>query len=347
MSTPDAGRDKQIPLSLSPLTRLRAARNDKVQEWAAGWATFGAVVWAGIAVLARLGVARIGMIELVFLFAPLVIVPLGMELGRVSGASSSQVGRRFGGWAQVLQPLGAAMAVFAMLLPPGKWAGVLALGWLVVCGVAGAGGAVELVRTVRDARCDCEELVDSARREGVVRSLPFASLGIGMTSTALGDLAAAVAKIDLAVGGAWLVASRLGMRPMGIQEPIGLLTAVHFHFAGFATAMIASSRASLDRTAEGGCPHMSSKWLRRVVLLAVGMPFLVAVGFVASPALKMVAGAMFAASVAGLAMFVWNCEVEDRRARGFLRAAVGAVFAGAVLAGVYAVADFVGSDVLT
>jgi hypothetical protein len=137
------------------------------------------------------------------------------------------------------------------------------------------------------------------------------------------------------------------MRPMGIQEPIGLLTAGHFHFAGFATAMIASSRASLDRTAEGGCPHMSSKWLRWVVLLAVGMPFLVAVGFVASPALKMVAGAMFAASVAGLAMFVWNCEVEDRRARGFLRAAVGAVFAGAVLAGVYAVADFVGSDVLT
>jgi len=50
-----------------------------------------------------------------------------------------------------------------------------------------------------------------------------------------------MARIDLAVGGAWLVASRLGMRPMGIQEPIVLLTAVHFHYAGFATATIAAA----------------------------------------------------------------------------------------------------------
>ena len=32
-----------------------------------------------------IGVARIGAIELMFLFAPLVIVPLGMELGRMVG----------------------------------------------------------------------------------------------------------------------------------------------------------------------------------------------------------------------------------------------------------------------
>ncbi len=39
----------------------------------------GAVVWAGLAVLARMRIARIGAIELLFLFAPLVIVPLGSE----------------------------------------------------------------------------------------------------------------------------------------------------------------------------------------------------------------------------------------------------------------------------
>ena len=38
-----------------------------------------------MAVLARMGIARVGAIELLFLFAPLVIVPLGMELGRVIG----------------------------------------------------------------------------------------------------------------------------------------------------------------------------------------------------------------------------------------------------------------------
>ena len=49
------------------------------------WATVGAAVWAGMAVLARMGMARVGAIELMFLFAPLVIVPLGMELGRMHG----------------------------------------------------------------------------------------------------------------------------------------------------------------------------------------------------------------------------------------------------------------------
>ena len=108
----DQDKEKQIPPSLSPLARLRTGRNDKNNPekskfWGAGWATAGAVVWASVAVLARVGVARIGVIELVFLFAPLVIVPLGMEVGRVSGTALSPVSRRLGEWAQVLQPLGA------------------------------------------------------------------------------------------------------------------------------------------------------------------------------------------------------------------------------------------------
>src|SRR5438477_12241171 len=62
--------------------------DDNAHRWAATCATAGAAVWAGIAVLARMGIARLGAIELLFLFAPLVIVPLGMELGRVLGGHS-------------------------------------------------------------------------------------------------------------------------------------------------------------------------------------------------------------------------------------------------------------------
>jgi hypothetical protein len=46
--------------------------------WATRSATVGAAVWAGLAVWARVGIARIGAIELLFLFAPLVIVPLAV-----------------------------------------------------------------------------------------------------------------------------------------------------------------------------------------------------------------------------------------------------------------------------
>jgi len=160
-------------------------------------------------------------------------------------------------------------------------------------------------------------------------------------------IAGCVGRIDLAVGGAWLVASRWGWRPMGIQEPIGLLTAVHFHFAGFATAMIAGATLRGAEARFAGCDRLLG-WLRAVVVLVLVMPFLVAAGFVISPGLKMVAAMVFSASVAALAGFVWLCarRVEDGVARGFLRVAAGAVLAGMALSGTYAVADFVKSELL-
>jgi hypothetical protein len=152
-----------------------------------------------------------------------------------------------------------------------------------------------------------------------------------------------IARVDLVVGGAWLVASRWGMRPMGIQEPIGLLTAVHFHFAGFATAMIA---AATIRFSEKRGEH---PWLKRLVLMVVGLPIVVAAGFVISPVVKMVAALLFSASVAGLAIAVRACgtKAANTTARILLQVAAGAVFAGMVLSGAYAVADYLGSGALT
>ena len=116
--------------------------------------------------------------------------------------------------ARWLQPVGAGLAVVAMWLPPGRRAGLAAMGWLLIGVLMAGSGVVAFKRALR---------TDAGWR---TRS----------TWVAIG-----IARVDLAVGGAWLVASRMGMRPMGIQEPIGLLTAVHFHFAGFATAMIAAA----------------------------------------------------------------------------------------------------------
>jgi hypothetical protein len=283
-------------------------RSDGQDSLARISAIAGAVVWAGMAVLARMGVARIGAIELLFLLAPLVIVPLGMELGRVMGGSG-----RFTELAQRLQPVGAAMVVMAIWLPPGKPAGIVALGWFLVCVLMAGAGVMEFVASWT---------------------------GAGRIARAT----LAVARIDLVVGAAWLVASRWGMRPMGIQEPIGLLTAVHFHFAGFATATIAAATLQFaERRGE------ARQWLRVVVGLVAGMPFVVAAGFVISPVLKMGAAILFSASVAGLAIVVRACgtKAEDGTARLLLQVAAGAVFAGMVLSGSYAVADYLGSEVLT
>ena len=147
----------------------------------------------------------------------------------------------------------------------------------------------------------------------------------------------------MAVGGAWLVASRWGMRPLGIQEPMGLLTAVHFHFAGFATATIAA--ATLDFAERRGKPP----GLHHIVIVVAGLPFVVAAGFVISPALKLPAAVAFSASVAVLAMFLRSVarQATHPTARVLLQVAAGAIFAGVVMSAAYAVADFSGSEALT
>ena len=308
---PPSGRNEKFVLR----NRELELQNDQRGSWTQACALAGAAIWAGLAVLARMGIARVGAIELLFLFAPLVVVPLGMELGRVLGGAD-----RFEELARRLQPVGAALTVVAVWLPPGKSAALAAMAWITICVLMAGSGFVGLVRAL------------------------WGDAGGGSRAT---RFVLAMARIDLLVGGVWLVASRLGMRPMGIQEPIGLLTAVHFHFAGFASATIAAATLQfVERRGEHGCEH---RWLKAVVLMVAGLPIVVAAGFVISPIIKMVAAILFSASVAGLAIAVRACgrRVEDPTARILLQVAAGAVFAGMVLSGAYAVADYLGSNALT
>src|SRR5262249_52107466 len=109
------------------------------------WALAGAAAWAVVAVLSRIGVIRIGVIELMFLFGPLVIVPLGLELSRVGM-------KRVGFWmelAQSLQPLGAVFALTSITMAPGRAAGLVALGWFLVCMVAAIAGMEEFAGVLK------------------------------------------------------------------------------------------------------------------------------------------------------------------------------------------------------
>ena len=122
-----------------------------------------------------------------------------------------------------------------------------------------------------------------------------------------------------------------------------MLTAVHFHFAGFATAMIAATTLDL---AEKRAEHA---WLKYLVLSVAVLPMVVAAGFVIGPVMKMIAAGLFSASVAAFAIFLrsYARNIENEVARLFLQVAAGAVFAGMVLSATYVVADFMGSDLLT
>jgi len=278
-------------------------------------------VWAALAAVARAGILRLGEIELLFLFAPLVVVPLGMALGRGleffspgGGGREDSSLRAIDWWVARMQPVAAGTAVIALRLPPGHRAGLWACAWLflgLLIALRGAAGTMSAL----------------ARRR-----LP------GMWEWAL-----LIARIDLVVGGAWFLLSRLGIRPLQMPEPIGLLTAVHFHFAGFATAMIA---AAAGRLAARRSERRRLRWL---IPLVAGMPFVVAFGFVTLPALKMAAALLFGISVAGLAVCLRSLAktMTHRSSRFGLHVASASVFVAMVLAGAYAIADFLGSDRLT
>ena len=140
---------------------------------------------------------RLTLVDLLLLLAPLVIVPLGLRLLPFSGPRSRQVLRV----ARIVQPFGATAAVASFVITPGWTAGVIALGWLLTCGVASLAGLVELVE---------------------LRSLRPA------------HLVPAAAVAYLSVGAGWLVLFRAGLRPEGFSHEIVELTGVHFHYAGFA-----------------------------------------------------------------------------------------------------------------
>jgi hypothetical protein len=136
------------------------------------------------------------------LVAPVVVVPLGFRLAPLKRPHALLVLRV----ARYAQPVGALGAVASFLLPIGGTAGLLAALWLVVCLIASLAGLVEIVES---------------RSLHPTHLLPAASLGV------------------LSVAAAWFVAFRAG-NDFGYSPTIAELTAVHFHYAGFAAVMMSA-----------------------------------------------------------------------------------------------------------
>lgn len=185
---------------------------------------------------------------------PVVVAGLGLALvERVLGnATPAAVAL-----ARRAHPIGAAFAVASVVLDPGGGAGLLAGVWLAVCTCATLGGV---------------ELAAVGWRGGRPTMLPALTLAAGLAF--------------LSVGGAWLVVSRLGLRPLDLSTDIVRLTSVHFHFAGFGLAVLA------------GTGLIACDWLASRVALVVGCiaavvaPPLVASGFALDWAVGQVGGAL-------------------------------------------------------
>jgi hypothetical protein len=273
-------------------------------RWGAVGSLTGTLIWAVLAAFAGARHAKLGIIELLLLFAVLVVVPLGLALMESLGSSVFRAAR-------LLQSFAAICAVGAMLLPPGTMAAAFVLPWLSVALLIAFSGTMVLLQN---------------------------------KSWSLISLVIAVSGADLAIASTWLLISRLGLRPLGFQEPIILLTAVHFHYSGFATALIGSCMLRWSDL-HGFRAH----GLRNAILLVVFLPFAVAAGFTFSAPVRTVTAIALAASIAALAAIQWRLasSLHVRGARIFLRLASGAVFAGMGLACLYVIGEQTGKNWLT
>jgi hypothetical protein len=279
------------------------ARSDE-DLWFRGALVVGTLVWIGIACGATAGILTLGPIEVFFLLAPLVILPLGIEV--VRNLSPDQNLPWPAQIARYLQPFGAALTAASFLFEPGRTAALFALPWLFVCGSLALAGLMRLV---------------------------------GGAWRRAEDLCFAAAFLYLFVGGVWLVLSRFGATPMHFAEPIVLLTAVHFHYTGFALPIVTGATRGNWR-ATG---NASSAIFSTVVASILAGPAILAGGFIlSSPALKLIGAILLATSsvtLSGLLVILLG-NFRRRLPKVLLGIAAISLALAMTLAGVYAIGEF-------
>jgi hypothetical protein len=204
-------------------------------------ALWGAIVWTLFVGLQHLGwLARPwelplagDWVEMLFLFGPLVIVPLGLRAIALHSSMEPPEPLR---WAAALSLPCAVPLLIAYSAQKSDVAMLFTLPWLFLCSL----------------------LALSAL-------LRFRSRGL----RPLHELGFDVALAYIVVGAGWCSIARLGLRPLDFTEMIVQLTAVHFHFAGFALPIIVACSQSRAPCRVGGISVLGV--IAGVPLLAMGI----------------------------------------------------------------------------
>jgi hypothetical protein len=216
--------------------------------------------------------------------------------------------------AVALQPIAAGSAAASFFLATGPRAALLAFPWLVFTLAAAVFGLVRLVP------------------RGLSRAPEETCIDAGL--------------LYLPMGAVWLLLSRAGAAPAGFGEPIVVLTAVHFHYAGFAAPILAGLAG---RRLLHASPSSRRAFSFAAAGIVLGMP-LVAAGIAASPVLEMTGVVVFVTSLlalAGLLAFRVVPQVEHRTARALLAVSALSLTVTMPLAMAYGVGELLRDPLVT
>lgn len=261
----------------------------------------GAMIWLALLAGALLNIFRLGIFELLFLFAPCVVVPLALSL--LPATSSSRPSRMSRAVIRTLFLPGAALTIVSFFLRDGRAAGALVWAWFAVAMALALDGINRLIQT---------------------RLASFE------------EFCFAVGEGYALVGALWLLASRLGLQPVGFHEPIVLLTAVHFHYAGLMAAILAGLAASQMESMRAPLA------LRLGLSCAVLGPGLLGLAFLVGPKLKLAGVGLMVIGECAIALGTFRVGLTDARSAGgrMLLAGSACVIVGMVLAAIWAVGEY-------
>jgi hypothetical protein len=248
-------------------------------------ATVGAAVWLLAVGAATAGILALTVVEWFVALALLVFVPLGLDLASTPRQSGGHVLQyRIG---IVGQLPAAVLAVAGLAAPVGSWLSVaLVLPWL--------GVAVSIA-------------FFGLWRLGSHRRWPLPELAID------------AALLYVPVGAVALVLHRAGIS-LRFQSIIILLTAVHYHYAGFVLPLVTGLAG---RRIAGNDGRFGTDLRGRVAsattVVIVANIALIAVGITFSPIVEVVAVALFTVAVAGFAALVlWRVVPTLQRSSAVL-----------------------------
>jgi len=278
-----------------------------VNRWSQASAILGSVVWLGLWMSPH---PSLGLIERLLMLAVLVFTPLCIQLTATPDRNGHHpLPYRI---AKILQPFAAVSAVIAFLLPAGTKAAFFTMPWLLLTAMLAL--------------------------HGVIRLLPR---GLARAD----ELVVDAGLIYISVGGVWLFLSRLGARPLGFSAVIVLLTAVHFHYSGFAAPIIVGMTgrhlAESDPTSWPTFRVLAVAVILGTPLLAVGITFSRTLETLAA---LLLAGSLFAFSF--VVIFDVAASLDSTLARILLRCSGASCALAMFAACVYATGAAGGSRAL-
>lgn len=294
---------------------------EQLARWNRFEVAMGGSVWLLIVLARAFGWLELGDLDVILLFALGVIAPLALPLV-LSDQRKGELASfpaELSRLALLIYPGAALLGGASLLLKPNPLAGGLACVWLLYTALLALIGLCQLQAT---------------------------------RNHSLAETSLALALVYLPIGGAWLVASRLGLRPLGFSPTTVELTAVHFHYIMLAALILTGLLGRAMQDFALGRPRQLYR------LAAVGMliaPLLVAAGITltqvtGSHVVESCSASLLALSLLGVSLLSLRYlapTTQPPLARSLLVISSVAVFFTMLLAVAYAVGAATGAWTIT